>query len=101
MLRRHREARRRLLLAPRVELGAQPLAALGQLEAEAVEPGEPRQILDRGLAQPAEHDLDHAQLHALDRLVRRIEAPRALRPAQRLDQLVARLAAELLDQLLD
>ena len=84
-----------------LELVAQALAALGQLEAHAVEAREPAEILDRGLAQAAEHDLDHAQLHALDRLGRVVEPPRTLRPAQRLHQLVARLLAELLDQLLD
>jgi hypothetical protein len=95
------ERRERALADHLAELVAQPLAALGQLEAHAVEPREARDVLDRGLLQAAEHDVEHAQLHALDGLVTVVEPPRALRPAQRLNQLVPGLTAELLDQLLD
>src|SRR5947208_2971397 len=53
------------------------------------------------IASTAEHEIDHTQLHALDRLRGLFEPPCALRPAQRLHDLVPRLSRELLDQLLD
>ena len=96
-----RQRRERPLAERFAELAAQPPAALGELEAHAIEPRQSSRIFDRGLAQPAEHDVEHAELHALDRLVVLVEPPRTLRPAQRLDELVPGLAPELIDQLLD
>jgi hypothetical protein len=83
-----------------LELVAQANAAAGQLELEVVETREPVEVLERRLLEAGEHDLDHAELHALERLARVFEPPRPLRPAQRLHQLVTRLLAELLEQLL-
>src|SRR5262249_33678743 len=95
------ERRERALAEHLAELVLEPPAALGELEAHAVEASKPRQILDGGPPHPAEHDIEHAQLHALDGLHALVEPPRALRPAQRLHELVPRLPAELIDQLLD
>lgn len=89
-----------LLAEHALELVPEPHTAPGQLEAHPVEARQPVEVVDGGLAQPDEHDLDHPQLHTLDR-VAVVEPPRALRPAQRLHDLVARLAPELIDQLLD